>query len=852
MKALRFLRFLLSQDYYLERTGDLEEVYTDLLEDAGPLRAKVWLWSQILRFCLETIRNYIIWRCIMIKNNFKIALRIIKQHKVYSFINITGLTLGIACCLFIGLYILFELSFDKFHENIERIYRINVAGQQVTVCPALAPAMKTNFPEVENSVQMYNIGETLVKLPNNLGIKTEIIYSNEQTFNVFTFPIINGNPETALEKPYSAVIDEEMARQYFGSENPLGKTLNISTRFGVDDFLITGVMKNIPENSHFSSHILVSLATFKQYGVNLNDWGSNYMHSYILLGNNTDYHAVENRITMLFKRYTGKEIKNYTLQPLKDIHLKSGDLSFQMKPGSDINYIYILSFTAFLILLIGCFNYMNLVTALSLKRHKEIGIRKVFGADKSLLVRQFLFESLFVTLVAVLLSVFIVFICIKPLSNLFGTEITFNLINIPSFLLLTLGIGIISVSLSGLYPAFYLSTFRPADIFRRANAEKPGKVFFRNSLVLIQFTISIFLIIATLVVTNQVQFIRNKKLGFDREHIIVISVFQNNEILDKQDIVKTEIQRIPGIKKMTFSSTIPMNLDWRNSVDYEGRIDYTNSIQICCAYVDYDYLDVFGLELVAGRNFSRDISTDAIFERAFIINEAAARQLGWEDPIGKKMRFSQKEWGTVIGVVKDFHNLPLSQRIEPVALMLTGTNKRLVSIKIHSENIPETIAAVEKTWNNFSEGWPFEYEFMDKTYDDMYRSEIRINDQFRFFSALAIFLSCFGLFGLVSFIIERRKKEIGIRKVLGASIAEILVYLSRGFSKQIILANIIAWPLAFYFMNKWLQNFAYRTNIDISVFIAAGAFSLIVAMITIISQTYKAAAANPVESIRNE
>ena len=832
--------------------GDIEEEYAERARLLGKRKTIVWIWIHAMAALPKAVKHELVWEVHMIKNYLKIALRNIHKNKGYSFLNITGLALGIGCCLFIGLYSQFEQSFDRYHENVDRIYRINLMGQ-ATTAPALAPAMKDNFPEVENFVQVYDPGEGLIKLTDNMSFITRLVYANEQIFNVFSFPLIDGIPETALEMPYSAVIDEETAKKYFGNESPIGKTMNISTRFGVHDFQITGIMQNIPVNSHFDTHIFASLETFKQYGVNLNNWHSNYMHSYLLLTKNSDYHAVEKKISDLFKKYIGKKYDGYFLQPLADIYLKSADLAFQMKPGSDKNFIYILSFISFLILLIGCVNYVNLFTARSLKRFKEIGVRKVFGANKSKLVNQFLCESILMTVAAVSLSVVAVCLFINPLSALFGTELNFNMMNIPYFVFLAFGIGIVAMSLSGIYPAFYLSTLRPADIFRRAGAEKPGSTFLRNSLVVFQFAISVFLIIASLAITNQVRFIRNKKLGFDRKHIIVLPVLQNSEVVHKRDIIKTEMHKIPGVKASTFSSTLPMNLDWRNTVRYfEGRTDDAEYIQFCCSYVDYDFLDVFDLELIAGRNFSRDIASDAIAERSFIINEAAARQLGWKNPVGKRMRFSQKEMGTVIGVVKDFHNLPLSQRIEPVALMITNTNKRLLSIKIQSENIQETIAAIEKIWNKFANGWPFEYTFMDQSYDNMYKSEIRMKNQLQFFSGIAIFLSCFGLFGLVSFIVERRTKEIGIRKVLGASVFEIIALFTRGFTKQIILANLIAWPIAYFFLNKWLQNFAYRINIGFLVFVAASALSISVSLITIFSQTYKAAAANPVKSIRDE
>jgi putative ABC transport system permease protein len=836
--------------------GDIEEEYEERIRNFGKRKTNAWIWIHALTALPGALKYTFVWSVIMIKNYLKIALRNFHRNKGYSFFNITGLIIGMGCCLFIGLYSQYELSFDKFHLNRDRIYRINLVSNQtggVTTAPALAPAMKNDFPEVENIAQMYDPGNSLIKLNNSISFGTKLIYASEHIFDVFTFPFINGIPETALEKPYSAVIDEETALKYFKNEDPIGKTLNISTRFGVHDFQITGIMKNFPINSHFDAHIFIPLETMRKDGVNLNVWGSNYMHSYVLLRKNSDYRAVEKKIPSLREKYTGYKLAGYTLQPLADIHMKSADLSFQLKPGGDINSIYILSFTAFLILLIGCGNYINSFIALSFRRFQEIGLRKVFGAQKSKLVNQFLCESLLMIIMAGLLSVLVVYLLMNPLSNLFGTRLVLNLANIPVFILLALGIATISLCLSGLYPAFYLSKLKPADIFKRAYADRPGKTFFRNSFLIVQFAISVFLIIASVGITKQMEFVKTKKLGFNREHILVIPVTQNLEALNRQDAFKTEMRNIPGVRNLSFSSTIPMDLDWRNAVDYEGRTDKAENIQICCSYVDSDYLDVFGLELFAGRNFLPDIPSDAVCERAFIINETGAKRLGWEDPIGKKMRFEQKEMGTVIGLVKDFHNLPMSQRIEPVALMQTKMkNKRLLSIKIRSENIQETISGVERIWNNFSNGWPFEYEFMDKAYDNMYKSEICINNQFRFFSALAIFLSCFGLFGFVSFVIKRRTKEIAIRKVLGASVSEIFALFARGFLKQIILANIIAWPIAYYFMNKWLQNFAYRTNIGFYIFIVAGTVSIVVSLITIISQTYKAAVADPVKSIRNE
>jgi putative ABC transport system permease protein len=790
------------------------------------------------------------WRMTMWKNYFKTAVRNLFKKKGYSFLNIAGMTIGIAGCLFIGLYIQYDLSCDRFNENFDRIYRI-IMPNQATVVPALAPAMRDDFPEIENIVQMYDPGEVLVKLPDHTSFKTTLLFSSAKLFDVFTLPMTRGDAGTALEKPYTAVIDEDTAGKFFGRENPVGRTLSISTRFGVGDYQITGLMRDVPKNSHFKPHVLVSLETFHSFGNYLKLWNSSFMHSYVLLKKNTDARAVQERLPQLIQKYTGRPVDGYMLQPLADVHLKSTALGNSIEPGSDINYLYIMSLAAFLILLIACANYANLVTAISLRRFREIGVRKVFGAEKSQIIGQFLLESACVILTAAVLSALAAGLLIRYASGLFGVESRSLLTRLPRMLFLILGIGMISAALAGIYPAVYLSRIRPAEIFRRVGAEKSGKSPLRNGLIVFQFAISIFLIIGAAAAGKQVRFIRNNDLGFNREQILVVSVGQNKDIQDNSGVLKTEMLRIPGIQGLTFSSTLPMKIDWRNSVDYEGKTDEDSGGLICCSYVDPDYLDVFGLNLIAGRGFPRDNLSDAKSERAFIINEAAAKQLRWENPVGKRMAFEDKP-GTVVGVVKDFHNLPLSQRIEPVALIFSDRNKRLLSIKIRSANMRETVAAAKKVWDKFANGWPFDYQFMDESYNAMYKSEIVMSRQSCVFSAVALFLTCFGLFGLVSFMTERRTKEIGIRKVLGASAPEICKIMGRGFTIPILLANAVAWPLAYLYLKSWLQKFAYHIDLEIGLFLAAGLSTWLIAMITVTGRSYKAAVANPVDSIRYE
>jgi len=840
-----------SQRYLIKE--DLEEEYQNLCQTQGKRRARQWLRRQTLLAVGFYLKYLFSWRTLMLKNYLKITIRNIKRHKGYSFINISGLAIGMACSLIIGFYIQSELGFDRHHEKADRIYRIN-RGEQVLTPPALVPALKENFPEVEEAIQLYNRRDVLVWVTHNICFKARWISADKNVFKVFTFPLIHGNPETALEKPYTVVIDEETAHKYFGTENPVGSTLNLQ---GEQDFQITGVMKNIPQKSHFHTHIFASIETLRQNpsDFNENEWRSNFIHSYILLRENFNHPELEKKLPELIEEYTGRADDSFTLQPLKDIYLKSVAHWSHMGPVSDIRYVHIFSSVAFLILLIVCFNYMNLATACSLKRSREIGVRKAIGAHRAQLVRQFLSESLLMTFTALIMAVALIHILMKPLSNLIGKNIEFHFINIPG-LLLILGIGIITGLLSGAYPAFYLSAFKPFTVLKGTLSQNAKGRFFRNTLVVVQFTISIFLIVVMIVISNQMHLIQNKKLGFDRDNIVVIPVGHNKELLKKQDIVKTELLRAPGIRNATFSTTIPMDIYWGTGIDYEGRSEDERYI-IRYALVDYDYLDVFGLELLKGRNFSRDFPSDITGGGAYILNETVVRQLGWKNPIGKKFRFSPRsEMGAVIGVVKDFHNFPFFRRSGPVALALSSatirTQPRYLSIKIHSENITKTVSSIERVWDQFCSGWPFEFSFMDEAYDQMYKSEIRMNHLFRSFSALAIFLSCLGLFGLASFTAEQRTKEISIRKVLGASVPEIFILLSRGLSKWVLLANIIAWPAAYYFMNKWLQNFAYRIGLSVWVFILSGLAAFCIALFTVSYQSIKAATANPVKSLRYE
>jgi putative ABC transport system permease protein len=842
------LRLFARYDVNPHLRGDFDEEFSFIYETKGYGRAWFWYWTHLLRSLPVFIKDILYWRVTMIKNYLKIALRNFQRHKGYSFINIGGLAVGLACCLLIILYIQYELSFDKLNINAGRIFKVYTHLSAYNPSP-LTPAIRNEIPAVESITHLNPDYDVLISADENVFVEERWLWTDKYFFSIFTLPFIHGNPKTALENPYSIVIDEETSNKYFGEKNPVGKTI---TRDNEDDYQITGVIKNIPANSHIKGHLFAAMETLKIMGSEMNDWRNQWVHTYVLLKNGSTGSELQEKANAIYRRNTGGQ-NALTVRKLTDVHLRSSDTRSPLEPGSDIKYIYLLSAIAFVILLIACINYINLSTAGSLSRSREIGIRKTAGAVRSQLIRQFLGESLFMTLIAIMIAVAVAALFLERFAQFAGRDISSNALFNLNFLTALLGIGVFTGLLSGGYPALHLSRFKPVTALKGTYSQSTKGRFLRNLLVIFQFSLSISLIIIALVVTRQNEFIRNKKLGFNREHVIVVDVQNNKEVKRNYLNLKNELLRNPGIAGVTCSTTLPMNIYWGNAIDFEGRQE-EEKIVMSFTYVDYDYIDVFGLELSAGRNFSPRIRSDITGGGAYILNETAVKQIGWDDPIGKKFRLShQKDMGKVVGVIRNFHNRPLHYAQDPVVLWLNFTsNIRLISFKIHPGNIRERIKDIEKVWKNFSGGWPFDYKFMDNEYDRMYRSEMQLGTIFRFFSILAIVLSCLGLFGLTLFTTKQRTKEIGIRKVLGASVPSILSLLSKGFLKWVIIANIISWPIAYYFMNKWLQNFSYHTTLSIWIFLLSGFAALVIALLTVSYQTIKAATSNPVDSLRYE
>ncbi len=806
----------------------------------------------------------------MFKNYLKIALRNLKKYKGFSFINIAGLAIGITCCLLILLLVREEISFDRFHEHNDQIYRVinqhpgqfYMGTDYLAVTPApLAPAMMAEFPEVVTATRIDSSDEVIISYQNKRFYEDGFYWTDSHFFDVFSFPLLRGDQSKALSEPYSVIISERMAKKYFGDEDdPIGKTIALNNRY---DFVVTGIMKDVPRNSHLQFDFLAPLITLSRIRERedfLEGWGNYSYYTYILLQKGYSLGDLENKLPAFIEKYLGERFRQrrqrdpsyqasrFFLQPLKRIHLYS-HLNFEITPNSDIRQIYLLSALALVTLLIACINYMNLATARSASRAKEVGMRKVVGAERRQLIRQFLGESILFCFIAVLLAAVLVELFLPAFNSLIGKSISFHFYHNWEFFIGLVCLALVVGIVSGSYPAFFLSTFRPVTVLKGGFKTETKGSFLRKILVIFQFAASIILVISTAIIYGQIEYIRNKKLGFDREQVVVLPV-EDRELRQNHEPLKNELLQNPAILGCTASTWLPNNIRTNvGDTTWDGMEEGTD-LQVYLLEADHDFIDVFGIELVEGRNFSREFPADS---QAYILNETARRIFGWEKALGKRFGIGRKVGaGPVIGVVKDFHFLSLHQEMQPLAIHLTENRMSYLSVKISAENIPRIIGFLKEKWNKFSPNHPFDYFFLDDDFEKMYRSEMRLGKIFASFTALAVFIACLGLFGLASFTSEQRTKEIGVRKVLGASVSNIVILLSKEFSKWVCMASLIAWPVAYFFMSRWLQSFAYRTSMGVWMFLLATMLALFVAMATVSFKAVKAAIANPVDALRYE
>ncbi len=854
--AESLLRFFMKDEDRIHRPGDFEEVYQNLSEKSGRLKASAWYWRQVIYSLPNLIFCSLYWSLAMIKSYIKSAVRNIKRNKGYSIINISGLAAGLAAFILISLYVQYEFSYDRYHKNADRIYRViqHQPGKNYmnsdyfgwTQGP-LAPTLMEEYPDVEAAARLNYFSKVLLSRENRSFLEDNIFFADPEIFKIFSFDLSKGNPETALNNKNSIVITKKMAEKYFGNEEPLGKTIRYSNRI---DLTVTGVMKKIPANSHFTTEFIVSFKTFLSLrNFNYNSWTPGwYCLTYCLLKEGANPDDLENKLIPLSGRV--KKINNINsslkLQPLTRIHLFSR-INDEIADNNDIKTIMMFSIIALLILIIACINYMNLTTARSAQRSKEVGIRKVVGAQRNQLIKQFIGESIIFTVSAFILSIIIVISILPSFNSFFSRSISFDLsANLP-FIVFLFFLIIITGILSGSYPALFISSLKPSHILKGGEKTGPGSLLFRNFLVVFQFAASIVLIICTLVVNKQLDYIRNMDTGYNKDQIVSITL-RDRALRRNLETVKTELLKYPGILKVSSSYSLPDNFESFNRFPKPGSGD-DSRISVYTAEVDYDFADLFEIKMAYGRNFSRDFPGD--INGAVLINEAAAAAFGWDSPLGMEFEHWRGK-GKIVGVVKNFNFHSLHNNIAPLYMYLVPSQGSLLSVRIKAGYIPETIEFLKKNMEKFSPMYPFEYNFFDDIFNRAYRAEARTGNMFNIFSLIAVFIACLGLFGLASFNAERRTREIGIRKVLGASVPGILLLLSGEFTKWLLAANVIAWPAAYFAMNKWLDNFAYRTELETGLFMTATFITLAIALFTIGFQSIKAANTNPVNTLKND
>jgi len=786
----------------------------------------------------------------MFRNYLKIALRNIRKHKGYSFINIAGLAIGIAACLLLFLWVRDELSYDRYHDKADRIYRVisqyEAEGKTRrfgwTSAP-VGPALVNEFPEIEKAVRFARNG--FVVSYQNKRFVEQVYFTDPEVFDVFSFPLVKGNPKNALKEPYSIVISEEMSRKYFGDEDPLGKIITLGEQ---RDYRITGIFKDIPQNSHFRFRFL---GLFSDYASShFDQWGISNYWTYILVSENFSPDEFEEKIPPFVEKHRGKDSRyvyktSYPLQALTRIHLYS-NLRGEIGPNSSMGIIYIFSAIAVFILLIACLNYINLSTARYAIRAKEVGLRKVIGATRPQLIKQFLGETFLFSFIALPLSVMLAELFLPLFNSLSGKKLAVHyfdnifLVPVLAFIILFVGFA------SGIFPAFFISTLKPVSALRGMfKASSKGSAL-RKTLIVGQFAISILFLVSTFIVFSQLNYMRNRNLGLDKEHVVTLPIY-DKDVLGKLETIKNEFLQSSSVLNVSVSNFFPGKATMYQNYRYEGMSESENPM-IRWLVVDHAFIETFGIELVAGRNFSKRFPSD--IDHAYILNESAVKEIGWESPVGKELEIMNK--GPVIGVVKDFHFRPLHQKIEPAALYIYPKLFQYISVRISPTDFSRSLDFLKAKWQALVPGQTFQYSFLDEDFDNLYKAEMRLGKIFTVVTFLAIFIACLGLFGLAAFEALQRTKEMGIRKVLGASAAGIVLLLSKEFTKWVLLANIIAWPVAYYAMNRWLQNFAYRINIGPLIFIQSAVLALLVALLTVSYQAMKVSLANPVDTLRYE
>lgn len=791
----------------------------------------------------------------MIKNYFKIAWRNLYKQKAFSLIHILGLTMGITVCLMIFLYIMNEFSVDKFHKQGKNIYRVmrgfDPAQPKVPYLSGpYAPALLNDFPQDIKMAVRVSPQNNLVSFGEKAFNEKKVYAVDAGFFKLFTFPLLKGDGATALDNPNSVVLTETTAKKYFGSaDNAMGKVVQFDKQLNLK---VTGVAKDVPSNSHLDFDMVMPIANYtKNQGFNV--WINNGLFVYVLLNEHTSKTALESRFKQFMDKYMGKDMQKFgakfdlALTPLNDIYFEQYSAFDNVKHG-DKTVVFIFISIAALIMLIACINFMNLATIRAVERSKEVGMRKVMGALRNHLIWQFIGESLMLALISCALSIGLLLLLMPFYNQLLGYSLTVSWNSAPIWVFLT-GVILIVGVLAGSYPAIFMSAFSPIQALKGKLKLGKGGSIFRQGLVVLQFSISVMLIIGTIVIVNQMHYIKSKSLGYDKEQTLVIKI-DNNDIYDHRKAFKDELQNSGAVSSVSLMSGEPGGFYDMHAFDAEGQQAVFKSRT---EFADFEYVKTLGLKVIAGRDFSPEFATDTT--NSVLINRTCAKELGFspQQAIGKwiKNRGRDDKKRNVVGVVEDFNFLSLKENMDALVIA-PNDDRRVIVIKLKPGNLPASVAAVKNIYTKVAPVYPFEYTFLDQKFDTTYKTDIRQQTMLTIFSGLAIFIACLGLFGLASFTATKRTKEIGVRKVLGSSVQNILILISKDLLKPVLLATIIAMPIGYYCMNKWLQSFAYKTPLHWWVFVLAAFLTFVIALATISFQSLKAALMNPIKSLRSE
>ncbi len=856
--AERFFYWYCDDPLKEEIAGDMEERFWDHYEELGASKAKRKYWLNVLKFIKwHTLKRrnsnrYTQNNLTMVKNNFKVAFRNIQRHKVYSFINISGLTVGITSFILIMLYVQHQLSFDQFHVKKDRIFRITEGGDAITP-NIIAPEIERSFvDEVEHSIRVYDQSGQVITIDGE-SYTERVYYVDPGFFSLFTFPLIQGDASSALTETKSIVLSQKAALRYFGSTDVLGKTFDLEGKL----HKVTGVMSNVPANSYFQFDFV---AIFSDLGWTKRETWSNWnYHTFIGLKKNVDPVSFEGKMAEKLKasqvEWGDDEPLDYMMESLNDIYLqKRFNLEYEMEKVGNIKYVYTFSGVALLILLIACINYVNLATSKSLDRAKEVGIRKVVGALRTQLIWQFLSESFLFAFAAAAGSFALAYALLPNFNELTGESISQSQMLMPSFIGSLFGLVVFISLLAGFYPAIMLSMFKPVVVLKGKFSRSGTGSKLRKLLVVVQFVISVFMVVATLVVKKQLNYINSKDTGMNREQVVYF--YSDSDLNKNYSVFQNKLLANPNIESVSKASHIPTNIGSAHGIQTGETENDWELIYFMSA--EKEFMDLVGMEMVEGLSLKERAVPYAELDSAgknptYIINETTARLMGWtpDEAIGKSVIISGYE-GPVQGVVKDFHFKSLHQPIEPFVLMANPRRNNLVFAKVKEENVAETLSFIETQIGELAPELPFEYTFLDDHYDQMYTFENRLGMVFFTFTSIAIAIACLGIFGLISFMAVNRAKEMGIRKVLGASVIRIVVLLSADFMKLIFIALVLALPLAYHFMNDWLTNYAYQIDLGADVAIIAILFAVLITAITIAYQAIRTATVNPSRVLRNE